>query len=116
MKIDPKSLTPEQHQRLFDELRQDKEFLKTRNIMLAVTVIGGIMLFGAGWMMMNKKLDLLDVISLSVAFVFANSYFVRRLSAMQKVVLERWQKEAEEQARRDALLNPPDSEQDQASG
>ncbi len=109
MSIDPKSLSSEQQQRLFDELRKDKEFLKTRNTLLGVTVVGGICLFAAGWMMINKMVTVLDVVTIVALFVFVNAFLARRLSAMQKVVMERWQKEEEARAR---LAQPFNQEPD----
>ena len=99
MPIDPKALTPEQNKRLFDELRQDRNFLKTRNLLLVVLVIGGACLFGVFWMVyFAKTMDLLDFITVIVVFVFFNANIINRLNNMKKAVLERWQKE-EEQAR-----------------
>lgn len=98
MQIDPKSLSEEQQKRLFDELRKDKEFLKTRNTLLGATVVGGICLFAAGWMMFYKMLTLLDLVTIIALFVFANVFLSRRLTLMQKAVLERWQKEEHSRA------------------
>lgn len=89
-----KNLTPEDQKRLFDELIQDPKFRNTRNAMLALVTIGGIALFGSGWLMINKILTLLDVVTVIAFFVFANVCLVQRLKKMQNAVLDRWKKES----------------------
>ena len=78
--------------RLFEELKKDPDFLKYRNIFLAVTVIGGVCLFGATGLMLSKTLTLLDLTTVIVAYVGALAFLSTRLSRVKKFAQERLNK------------------------
>ncbi|MBS1186089.1 MAG: hypothetical protein H6R04_107 [Burkholderiaceae bacterium] len=100
MPIDPNSLTEEQKMHLFEELRQNKDFERTRMYLLLTLVIGGGCLFGVFWMVfVRKAMDLFDFITTIAIFVFINAYLVNRLNDMKKAVLERWRREQEDRDR-----------------
>lgn len=90
---DIKDLSPEDSERLFAELSKDPKFQNTRYALLIFSVIGGVGLFAAGWLMINNKLSLLDVVTAIVVFVFVNVWLVNRLNTMKKAVLDRWKRE-----------------------
>lgn len=86
------SAMPDDEKRLFEELKKDPNFLKYRNIFLAVTVIGGVCMFGAVGLMLSNSLSLLDVITVIVVYVGALTFLSTRLSRIKTQTQERLKK------------------------
>ena len=98
---------------MFEELKKDPAFLKQRNLLLGVTVIGGALMLAVAGLMFFKVLDLLDLISAIVVYVSACVFTSRPLGKMKEAATEKLRKEDEERARQAAWLaaqTPPADE------